>query len=293
MNKFIKILLLSILLFSCQRNIQNENKTIYTSFYPIYFLTKSLLEENIEVKNLVPYWVEPHDFEPTLKQISDMQKSYLIILNWLWMEVYEDKLINKFWSWKVILLSENLDNLIKIEKNNSDIHNHSNINPHTWVSPKMYLKMAEVLSKELENKWYKINKNIIIELQRLSNLYENNLKNCNSKEIIVSHNAYEYLSRDFSFKAIPILWISKENEPSAKELANIINIIKNEKIKYIFTDELISTKITNIIKNETNTEILTLEPVENLNNDEVNKKENYITIMTKNLEKLKLWLDCK
>lgn len=300
MKKIITILFLAMFLFSCQ-NTQTENKkVVYTSFYPMYFLAKSMLPSDIEVKNLVPPWVEPHDFEPSLSQIAQMQNAELIILNWLWMEVYEEKLLEKFWSWKVFLLSENISNLIDVKDEDShnhakehDEHNHWDINPHTWISPKMFVEMAKVLSKQFEEKWYKTDKTIISNLEKLLKDYEVGLANCNSKEIIVSHDAYAYLSRDFSFETHPIMWLAKEQEPSAKDLAEIIDIIKKEKIKYIYTEELVSPKIAETIKTETNTQILVLNPLESLTKQEIEAWDDYIKVMQKNLEKLKLWLECR
>ncbi len=282
------------------------NKNIYTSFYPIYFLTKSFLWDNVNIINLVPAWWDPHDYEPTLRQMWDLQKSDLIILNWLWIEHYEEKLIENIWDEKIILLSEKLSNLIDLSENNEDedhededhkeenSHEHWNIDPHTWLSPKIYLEMANILALELEKRWYtNLDKTIIKNLEQLNNEYSEVLSNCSKYEIITSHEAFWYLARDYNFSQHAIMWISPEEEPSAKDISWVIDLIRREKVKYIFSEEFVSSKFSDTIKKETWVEVLNLHPLETLSNEQEFIWDNYISIMEKNLEQLKIWLECK
>lgn len=303
MKNFILVLFL-FLISSCSpsENISTppSQKTLYTSFYPIYFLADSLIWNEVHLVNIVPPGWEPHDFEPSLKQVWEMQKADLIILNGLGMESYEEKLWESIGSGKIILVSEQLSNLIhlnetetqKEEKDNKE-HDHGNIDPHTWLSPKTYLQMAEVLSQELEKKWYNTNTKILENLKTLDTNYETVLKNCTQKEIVTSHDAFWYLARDYGFQTHPIFGISPEEEPSAKDIADTIELIKTQKLTAIFTEEFVSPKFANTIKKETWVQVLTLHPLETLSNSEELEKKDYISIMNENLEKLKIGLNCK
>lgn len=306
MKKILLIVISIFILFSCSTESKisekeivpnNTKKTIYTSFYPIYFLTKSLVWNEVNVVNLVPAWWEPHEFEPTLKQIADMQDSDLIILNWLWMENYEEKLLEKFWNSKIVLLSEELDNLIHLdEKKNEEEkhwHEHWNTDPHTWLSPKTYLEMANKLDNELKNKWFKTNTWVIEKIKELEENYEKWLSNCNVKQLVTSHEAFWYLARDFWLTQHPVFWISPEEEPTANDIKNVVDLIKKDDLKYIFSEEFVSVKFANTITQETWSKVLTLHPLETLSDNEEKSWEDYISIMNKNLEKLKTWLDCK
>lgn len=277
-------------------------KTLYTSFYPIYFLADSLVWDQANLVNIVPSGWEPHDFEPSLKQVWEMQKADLIVLNWLGMESYEEKLISSVWTGKVIMLSEELQNLIKLEEENheeesheeeSHWHDHGDTDPHTWLSPKSYLQMAEVLSKELEKKWFKPNTHVLESLKTLDAHYETTLKNCTQKQIVTSHDAFRYLARDYWFEEHPIFGISPEEEPSAKDIADTIDLIKKQKLTAIFTEEFVSPKFANTIKKESGVQVLTLHPLETLTTQEELEKKDYISIMNENLEKLKIGLNCK
>ncbi len=277
-------------------------KRIYTSFYPINFLTKSLLWHNAEVINIVPTWWEAHSFEPTLKQIWELQKSDLIVLSWLWMESYEEKLIESVWTWKVVILSEKLNNLIKLDENelhdeheeDNHWHEHWDIDPHTWLSPKVYKELANILVFELENAWFKdLDKSILLKLEELEKKYFLWLKNCEVKELVTSHEAFWYLARDYGLAQHPVFGISPEEEPSAKDIASVVDLIKKENLSYIFSEELVSPKFAETIIKETWITVLNLHPLESLTPEEELAKQDYVSIMKNNLEKLKTWLKCK
>ncbi|MDD5770108.1 MAG: metal ABC transporter substrate-binding protein [Candidatus Gracilibacteria bacterium] len=298
MKKTIIIIFNIIFLFSCssgnkiiEKDLSKDKKVIYTSFYPIYFVVKSLIGNESEVINIVPNGGEPHEYEPNLRQIGEMKKADLIIMNGLGIESYENKLRNSLTNINFFIIGNNIKNLLKLEKNQEV---YGNIDPHIWLSPKMYLDMSNLLIIELEKNGYKnLDKSIITKLENLDKDYSAGLKNCFRKEIITSHKAFGYLARDYGFVQYAIFGISPEEEPSVKSIADTIDLIKKQKLKYIFSENYISPKFANTIKNETQVEVLNLNPVETLSDSEKKSGENYISIMQRNLELLKKGLECK
>lgn len=300
--KYIFILFTLLSISSCNTNHTSDipqKPIIYTSFYPLSFLTSQLIWEQADIISIVPEWSEVHDFEPSLQQIWSMQQADLIILNGLWLESYEEKFLNTFDKNKIILASETLTWLLNTEshaieetEHNTSEHNHGNINPHTWLSPKMFLQMWNNLAILLEEKWFTINKNILNELQNLDNTYQKTLQNCQNHEIITSHDAFWYMAHDYNFEQHAVFWISPDQEPSTKQIKEITDLIHAENIEYIYTEEFISQKFSQSIQNETNVKIESLHTLEAISPTDKEKQENYLTLMNKNLEKIQLWLKC-
>ncbi|MDD2871866.1 MAG: zinc ABC transporter substrate-binding protein [Candidatus Gracilibacteria bacterium] len=287
---------------SVEQTKKLEKPVIYTSYYPIYFLTKSLIGGNAQVINLVPAGGEPHDFEPTLKQVAEMSKSNMIVLNGLGMESYEEKLLENVKNVPIVILSEELKDLIELEENQSeDIHedeneghNHGNIDPHTWLSPKQYLQLANILIEKLEkNGFTNLDKSILLRLETLDKSYTNGLMDCKQNQIVTSHEAFGYLARDYGFGQHAVFGISPEQEPSAKDIASVIDLIKKLKLNYIFSEEFVSPKFTDTIKKETGVTVLNLHPLESLSDIDENNNSDYISIMEKNLSLLTTGLECK
>lgn len=313
MKKLLISIITLLLLTSCNnsnlwnKNSENQvNKTdkIYTSIYPLYFITKNLVWNNNEVINIVPAWWEPHEYEPTPKQVKDMINSKLVILNWLWIEWYADKYIKTAGSWRDIIFLGQIWKLIQIKDNKKleekNDNNHDlvwNYDPHTWLSPKIMKQETIYLSEEIKNRfWIDIKLNtdkLITKLDSLDKKFTKELSNCKRDKIVTSHQAFAYLARDYWFTQFAVLWISPEEEPTAKDIANVVDLIKKEKLPIIFWEELVSPKFTDTIKRETKAEILNLNAIETLTPEQESKWDDYITLMEKNLEYLKKWLECK
>ena len=100
MKKFIKImsLLIIVLLFSGCSKDSMDNITIYTSVYPIEYVTKELYGEHGKIFNIYPQGIVPYTYSLTDKQISDYSNSDLIVYNGLSKEKELVKLFGKSYS---------------------------------------------------------------------------------------------------------------------------------------------------------------------------------------------------
>lgn len=280
-----------------------EKGKIFTSFYPLYFLTKGLVGDTYEVKNLVPTGGEWHEYEPTPAQIQEMLHSHFVVMNGLWMEHYEEKLSTELEKNNVQFtrISEKLTDTIKIGEEEHykeathkwEWHNHGPVDPHTWLSPKVMVQLAILLATELRVSETETAKKFIAELKTLDTKYTETLKLCKKKELVTSHEAFAYLARDYRLTQIPVAGVEPDMEPSAQDVARIIDTTRKEKITTIFTEPLVSAKFTDTIARETGVNSAELHPVETLTPDEEKAGENYISIMEKNLGKIAEGLECR
>jgi len=59
----------------------NSKLQVISSFNPLYEFSQNVGQEKVDVTLLVPIGVEPHDWEPTIKDVQRMQNTDLIIIN--------------------------------------------------------------------------------------------------------------------------------------------------------------------------------------------------------------------
>lgn len=282
-----------------------EKKKVFTSFYPLYFLTKGIVGDMYEVVNLVPTGGEGHEFEPSPRQIEDMLKSHFVVMNGLGMEHYEEKLSAELEKNKVgfVHLSEKLTDVISTEENEEEHHedehhaeewhDHGPTDPHTWLSPKVMVELATLLAIELKVSETETAKKFIADLTALDTKYTDTLKLCKRKELVTSHEAFAYLARDYGLTQIAVSGIEPDMEPSAQDIARVIEVVKAKRVTTIFTEPLVSPKFTDTIARETGVKNAELHPLETLTPEEEKAGENYITIMEKNLTKLAEGLECR
>ncbi|MNS14667.1 High-affinity zinc uptake system binding-protein ZnuA precursor [compost metagenome] len=128
------------------------------------------------------------------------------------------------------------------------------------------------------------------QLNKLDAKFTSELSKVNKKEIVVSHQAFGYLCRDYGLTQHAIMGLSPDAEPRAQDIIALSKVVKQENIKYIFFEELVSDKLARTLAGETGVQTLVLNPVEGLTKQEESSKDNYFTLMEKNLHNLILAL---
>jgi Periplasmic solute binding protein family. len=256
---------------------------IYASFYPLYDLTKKISGDKATVQNIIPPGVEPHDWEPTTRQIADIEGASLVVYLGLGMDSWISKVESSVSGPKFVNVSNGID-IIKVG---------NAVNPHVWLSPKEAQILAKNIKDALVNadnknaKYYEDNFNTLSNtLKQLDSEYTERLKNTKTKTFIVYHSAFDYVARDYSLNQVSIVGMSDEAEASPAKVAEIIQLIKRENINYIFTEPLTSPKPIQSIASETGAKVLPLNTIEGLTKDEMNKGYDYISLMRQNLDNL-------
>lgn len=172
-------------------------------------------------------------------------------------------------------------------------HHHGPMDPHVWISPKnAKIEMENIknglveLDKENADYYESNYQKYAKMLDELDAKYSEKLRDLPNKTIVVSHEAYGYLCRDYNLTQIGIKGVNAETEPDAKKMAEIINYVKENKITTIFTEELIDPKVSKIIADETGCLVKVLSPIEGLSEEQIKNNEDYFSIMEENLENL-------
>ena len=106
---------------SASSDDQAEETVVYTSFYPIYNLTKQIAGDKMEVKSFTNLKAESHGWEPSAKDIAELSNSKLMFINGAGMEEWEDSLEDST-DIELVDTSEGLD-LIKANHEDHD-HDH-------------------------------------------------------------------------------------------------------------------------------------------------------------------------
>lgn len=183
------------------------------------------------------------------------------------------------------------------ESEHSDGHGHSHtgLDPHVWLSPQNAIHIAQNIERVLSSEFlehsstFAANLDLLIsELTELHIDFETRLSNCARDTILVTHNAYQYLARDYGFNVVSISGLSPESEPSPRELAQLIDIAREKELSYVFFEELVDPRVAQTIAREVGAQTLTINPVEGSI-----EGQTYIEIMRENLNNLAIGLECE
>ncbi len=294
-------------------NENDEKLSIVTTFYPIYDFTQNVVGDEGDVELLIPAGTEPHDFEPSAKQIAKIQDADAFVYHNENMETWVPDTIE---GWE-----EGNPNIVKgtegIELMPGEEHDHDHgeeehdhdheedeeghsheYDPHTWLDPKLAIKEVEAISNQLSEDYpekeetFKENAdNYVEELEELDQEYEESLSNAKQKSFVTQHAAFGYLADEYGLNQVAISGLSPDEEPSPERLAELKDYVEDNDIHYIYFEENASDKIARTLADEVGVDLEVLNPLESLTDEQIDNGEDYISVMKDNLSELEKTTD--
>ncbi|WP_405157328.1 metal ABC transporter substrate-binding protein [Paenibacillus sp. FSL H8-0283] len=177
-------------------------------------------------------------------------------------------------------------------------HDHGGLDPHVWLSPALAVKevrnieagLAQAAPEHAEQ--FKQNADAYIaQLESLDQDFKAAVTDSKRKDFITQHAAFGYLAKEYGLQQVPIAGLSPEQEPSAAQMASVIDFAKEHQVKTIFFETLVSSKVSETIASEVGAKTAVLNPIEGLTEEEIAAGMDYISVMRQNLEALKLALN--
>lgn len=277
----------------------NSKLQVVTSANFLYEFTQNIGNEMIDVDLLVPMGVEPHDWEPTIRDTERIQKSDMIIINGIGYEHWIGSLELTGIAGILVDTSNGISTLDSIkydeEKHDDDAkedghdeRNHGALDPHIWLNPVYAQLQVKNIANALSNSdptnknYYQSNAAIYNqELNLLDTKIRTELSGCTT-DFITFHDAFSYFSKEYGLTQHTIISSTDSHgEVTLQTLENIISLARELNIKVIFAEESTSTKTSQVIADEIGGKVLVLSPLE------IVSDETYVEKMTQNLENLK------
>ena len=184
------------------------------------------------------------------------------------------------------------------EHDSHEGHDHGDIDPHVWISPKISQSLALSIKDSLveispdhQETFEKNYEDLVNELQKLDADFEKMAQTVPSKTFFVSHAAFGYIANTYGLEQVAVAGLNSQDEPSQKELTKLIDLAEEKKMKYILFEQNVSSKLTEVIRQEIGADSLVLHNLGVLSTEDIENKETYFTLMNKNLETLKTVLN--
>lgn len=283
MKKFIKLFSLISIIFiltGCINKDSMEDITIYTSVYPIEYVTEKLYGEHANVVSFYPSESNPYEYKLTKKQIKDYSSSNLIVYNGLGKEKdYIVEMINNNKNLKII------DATARIEYQNSM--------DEIWINPSSLLTIAQnvkngfkeyITSTYLQNEIDNNYDNLKLEISTIDAEMKEMVANADNKTIVVSSNDLTFLSK-YGFNVISL----DDSTVTDKIISDTKKLINSKQISYIYmkSNEEENNTIKSIKQSYPSVELLKLNTLSNITAQDKANKKDYITIMYENIDNLK------
>ena len=223
---------------------------VVVSFNPLKEFARAVGKDKIEVTTVVPQGVEPHDFEPKIKDMKNITKADLFVYNGFGMESWVDKTLTAIDDNNLVVVNSSTG--INPIKNQGEVVNEEGqYDPHIWLS----LKDAKIQTKNIKDALVKVDKKnkayyeknfqeFSGKLDKLYNEYEGKFAGITNKNFVTGHAAFGYLCRDFGLKQNSVEGVFAGGEPTPQTLKELVDFTKDNKIKVIFMEELASPRVS-------------------------------------------------
>ncbi|GAE24628.1 zinc ABC transporter [Halalkalibacter wakoensis JCM 9140] len=175
-----------------------------------------------------------------------------------------------------------------------DDHNHDHDeDPHVWLDPILSITLAENIKNALielmpeQEEFFTTNfEEVKAELELIDVEFQSMVEAAEKDTFLVSHAGYGYWEERYGVKQIGIAGISPTNEPSQRQMQDIINLANEYGLQYVLFEQNIPTKVAEVVKDEVGAEALYLHNLEALVTEDVENDEDYFSLMRRNIEVL-------
>ena len=176
------------------------------------------------------------------------------------------------------------------ESDSDHDHDHGDENAHAWMSVPRYRTMVQTIASRLAEKdakhadeYYANAKAYDAKLAVLEEKIDSLKSLTGGQNIIIFHEAYEYVADDFSMNACYLLDLDEERSVSAGEVKQVIDAIKDDGVSVILAEELYGKSMGDTVSRETDVHMVYIDP---LNRGEYDK-DSYLDGMEHNIELIK------
>lgn len=255
---------------------------ILTSFTIIQDIAKNVVGDKAIVKSITKPGAEIHYYQVTPKDIVKAQNADLVLYNGLNLETWFKKFFTNVKNVPSVIVTKGIKPLSIYEGPYK-----GKPNPHAWMSPKnaiVYINNIKnaMIKYDAKNKEYyeKNAKNYISKIKKLDKPFRKQISNIpeDDKWLVTSEGAFTYLAKDYGLKELYLWPINAEEQGTPSQVKKLIDKIKKNKIKVIFSESTISDKPAKQIAKETNIKYAGVLYVDSLSNNK-GKVPTYIDLL--------------
>lgn len=255
---------------------------VFVSILPAAYFVERVGSPNVEVSVLVGPGQDPHTFEPTPKLMTKLADAQVLFkMGFPFEETLVKKVGSTFKNVEVVDLQQGIKLRAMTEEEvkageaehghgETEEHEHSHeagdMDQHTWLDPQLAKIQARTIANTLTRidpshraQYEKNLKDFQTDLDTVHEQLTKALAPVKEKSFFVFHPAYGYFGAAYGLKQIPVQIGGKE--PTAKQLARLIDLAKEDGVKVIFVEPQFSRKSAEALAKAIGGAVVPLDPL--------------------------------
>lgn len=281
MKKIISLFFIPIFLILVSGCDSIENATIYTTVYPVQFLSETLYGEHSTSTSIYPDGADVKTYELTDKLIERYSKGTIFLYNGTTEEKQiAKKLVNERKKLKIIDVAYSLKYKYGVEE--------------LWLSPSNFLMLAtnlrngleeqmgsKYLNEEIDKKYRELEVTLSIIDAEIRSIAKEAISR-NQNTIVTSSNVFKYLE-DYGFRVISL----EDYEENSNSFNTLKSNFNSGTYKYLFIKNQEETDRVKELKSQNNAEVISVNMLSTLTEEAKKSNENYFSIMNDFITNLK------
>ena len=255
------VLFVSVLLVFAPMPAAADRLRVVATTVQITALTKAIASDAIDLKGLVPAGADPHEFEPRASDLVAVEGADLILRHGVGLDDWLDKTLKAGKKAKLVTVTAG----VRLRKETED--GKVVEDPHVWHDPVHAKKMVDNIAAALDRAdpahkpTYDANaaayKKKLDAAAAQVRAILNEIPPANRK-LVTNHDAFGYFAKAFGLKIVGavIPSVSTQAEPSAADVAKLLETIKREKVKAIFAESDVNPKLATTLAKEAGVKIV-------------------------------------
>lgn len=254
---------------SCRNKQQSDERPVITvSIEPLRWVVEQIGGDLISVQTLVPSGSNPETYEPTPRQMMNLNQSCVVFLcGYLGMEQNWGKQLKESAPQVPFVNLSQGTHLIGGHHHKGRALDHSGgVDPHIWTSPRNMRHMAQRICQTLTHTDPKnaptYNRNLSALLVRIDAVNDSLMKltvELPQRSFLIYHPTLSYLARDYELKQLAIEQDGKE--PTAVHLRELIDSCRHYQTNTLFIQHEFDTRHIELIARETGLSPITINPL--------------------------------
>lgn len=286
------------------REIKDNGKPIIVAtLFPQYDFLREIVKDRADVYLLIPPGGESHSYEPGPADIINISKSDLFVYAGGNVDIWAERLLESadISSTRTIALTDTVPLLCEEHEghdhdNHEEHHGHSEYDEHVWTSPANAIRICRALCEEIciadeKNKEFYISNcdEYIAKLEKLDQAARETVENAKHNTLVFADRfPIRYFTEEYGLEYIAAFpGCAAETEPGPRTLVKLIDKVREDDIPAVFYREFSNQKVADLVCESTKAKKLLFHSCHNLSAEDFEKGENYISIMTKNINNLK------
>jgi zinc transport system substrate-binding protein len=272
---------------------------VIAAFYPLEFVAAEIAGGSANVTNLSPPGVEPHDLELSPGQVRSLARADLVLYLGEGFQPAVEDVIGELSGTALIDGLETQDGLLQGSDEHEDEDEGGNeegaSDPHFWLDPTRVASLGNSVAAEMARidpdnaDHYEDNAaDLVNALDELDEEYSSALENCERNELVVSHEAFGYLTDRYGLEQVGVSGIDPEADPSPGRVAEVADFAREHGVTTIFFEEQVAPDIAQVIADEIGAGVEVLDPLEFPPDGD----SDYFDVMRTNLNSISTALGC-